>query len=870
MGRCGFGHGGPGGERGPVLAVALVLFLAWSGCGGDDDGGTAPAVPSGTVIDAGGGSVSSADGNATLAVPAGALQQEVRFTVEPVDPAPAEPLAGTAFRFEPDGTMFSQPAAIGIAYDPAVLGGGVFAADLRLARQQGGSWLPLAGSTVDSTAHMVYGSTDHLSSYGIVTTTAPAPGDSFVVTLKDDPAAGSPVEFGTLAEAMAALSDSLEAGQLGVIRWWTDTPQVVQQLAFSFDLRVEPGDGYSPVLQGPAGQPLVVDAAGALDLSGFSIEAPGGLVLNANRHLALAGSRLPASTLVLVGGVKGAPCPAAEPAFTAESADVGGRATGIAIDNCRLGDDFRLNLGESSSLMGNYSISASDGATVGVFGNATLAAGSDLDFLDNVLDVLDVNVRAQADASFNLQGNTGLDNLTFSADLTGSHDLTFQGNVAAAADIKLAGVGSATLTLRNENIVDNQWRLGLSGVVLDGQGLDLTNLAIIGIAVAVDPDIGLDLLTSSVAGNLQIDLMDSEAGKLTLSLDHVSLHDVAVTAKYEVEHNFDEVTVSGHAQFTLNGDLVDWEQSHSSYDLGVSVNAGGVSGALTIRSQNDAFSGPVEFITSPSVNASITITNGFLDGGRMFIGEEEKGRAGSAPVGRGGVLLDHFTWQGSGYDMVEITGAVGTVTVRDCAFTNAAAPGAVLSLVEVNGAVTIENSQFNGGGISAVDCPGSFTIADNAVTISSGSALALSMGTCGSTSITGNSITYSGSVAVGISEMSGSVTLTDNSIDAGSASICCLFGNSNVTLDDNSLISGTVQVILGSLHVSGNTFENARVIDPGLPPALQNDPVEDNDGLSPDDCLTHMDWDGNGCCDYPPAANQMDEQGNCACDGVAG
>ena len=37
----------------------------------------------------------------------------------------------------------------------------------------------------------------------------------------------------------------------------------------------------------------------------------------------------------------------------------------------------------------------------------------------------------------------------------------------------------------------------------------------------------------------------------------------------------------------------------------------------------------------------------------------------------------------------------------------------------------------------------------------------------------------------------------------------------------------------------------------------------DNDGLMPGMVYTHMDWDGNGCCDYPPEWNQQDEYGNC-------
>lgn len=859
----------PGRSLAGVL-VGLILVFTLPGCGGSDDGGTTPPEPSGTPVDAAGGRVLSDGGAASLTIPAGALTQETHFLVEAIDPPPSTPLAGTAFDFQPDGTVFGQPATIGITYDPGALGGGQFASDLRLARQQGNTWLPLADSSVDSVAHLVTGSTDHLSSYGIILPGPTTPADSLVVVLKDNPS--GPLEFGTLGEAMTTLSDSLAAGDLGVIRWQTDTPQNIQQLAFDFDLRLVPEEGSTPALEGPAGQPLLIAAAGALNLSGFSITAPAGLVIDANRRLDLNGCQLPANTAVVIGGVKNAPCPAADPAFVPKSTAADSRATGVNVANNDLGDDFQLNLGDSSTLSGNYSLSANHGNSVGVAGTARLSADSKLDFLDNVLPFLDVNVRAQANASFRMSGNTNLDNLNFTADLTGTHDLTFQGNVSAAADLKLSGVGSATLTLSNEIIRNNEWHLGLSNLQLSGSQLNLANLAIIGAAVAVDPDLVADIITSTITENLQINLMDNDAGQLTLNLSQVTLHDVAMTAKYKVEHHFEDVSISGHAQFTLHGDLVDWTQSHSSYDLGVQINAGDVSGGVTIRSQNDTYGGDVSFITPPSVNATLTITGGFLEGGGLYMGNDGKQNSSAAKAvpTRGGVTLNELNWQGSGYSRLEMEGNVGPVTVQDCTLTNTGGTGIGLMLVEVNGAVSIQGNQFTGCGINLNDCPGSCTISNNNLQIAGSSAPGLGLGGDGATTITNNDISYIGPVAVSISDMNGAVTMSENSVDASAAQACCVLGDGNYNIDNNSLLSGMIQILTGRVHMSGNTFSNAMVLDPLLPPGLLNDPVQENDGLSPDDCLTHMDWDGNGCCDYPTEANQKDEHGNCNCDGVGG
>ena len=67
-----------------------------------------------------------------------------------------------------------------------------------------------------------------------------------------------------------------------------------------------------------------------------------------------------------------------------------------------------------------------------------------------------------------------------------------------------------------------------------------------------------------------------------------------------------------------------------------------------------------------------------------------------------------------------------------------------------------------------------------------------------------------------------------------------------------------------------NTCSGVMLIDDYVEPGLQNDHVPANDGLLPGMVMTRMDWDGNGCCDYPPEWNVTDEHGNCiVCDGVS-
>jgi hypothetical protein len=146
------------------------------------------------------------------------------------------------------------------------------------------------------------------------------------------------------------------------------------------------------------------------------------------------------------------------------------------------------------------------------------------------------------------------------------------------------------------------------------------------------------------------------------------------------------------------------------------------------------------------------------------------------------------------------------------------------------------------------------------------------MGSCAAVTLTNSQITCTGgSNAVQTYEMNGAVTITECSVNASSAATAFTFQGVTVAADNNSLISGMVIISESSVHMSGNTFSGAMVLDDLVTsPGLVNDPVQDNDGLLPGMVFTHMDWDGNGCCDYPPEWNVQDEYGNCVVCTAAG
>ena len=122
------------------------------------------------VMSAVGGVVTSVGGRVTLTVPAGALAQPTSVAINATTGVPVSPLllTGTSFEFLPAGLQFSTPAQLAITYGPTDLPPGVREGELRLQRVTGGSWLEVAGSTVNQGANVVAGSISGFSVYGIV------------------------------------------------------------------------------------------------------------------------------------------------------------------------------------------------------------------------------------------------------------------------------------------------------------------------------------------------------------------------------------------------------------------------------------------------------------------------------------------------------------------------------------------------------------------------------------------------------------------------------------------------------------------------------------------------------------------------------
>lgn len=130
---------------------------------------TAAGTPSGTsitkTIDASGGSITSADSNIIIIVPAGALTEAKTITVQPVsNQLPAG--YGKAYRLTPHDISFQQPVTIRFRYDETAIRNTVPELLGVAYQDKTGRWMRAAEPTLDKANHLLSVNTTHFSDWG--------------------------------------------------------------------------------------------------------------------------------------------------------------------------------------------------------------------------------------------------------------------------------------------------------------------------------------------------------------------------------------------------------------------------------------------------------------------------------------------------------------------------------------------------------------------------------------------------------------------------------------------------------------------------------------------------------------------------------
>jgi hypothetical protein len=219
----------------------------------------------------------------------------------------------------------------------------------------------------------------------------------------------------------------------------------------------------------------------------------------------------------------------------------------------------------------------------------------------------------------------------------------------------------------------------------------------------------------------------------------------------------------------------------------------------------------------------------------------------------------------SSFDWIEIVGVSSAVTIEECKIN---ARDIAIHLEQVTGPITIQNNEYiSGGGINIFDCSGPATVQKNSISCDVPHRRgALVVSDTPTPVITDNTILGVQTKALDLTD-TGTHMLTNNRI--GGVPAIDVSYNSRVHADANPMIMGEVWLSGGArLRLTNNTFSSAGIFDDYSDPGLLNDPMLHNEGLDPNNIWTKIDWDGNGCCDYPPWRNVPGPDGKCECEGT--
>ncbi len=130
---------------------------------------TEKGIPLGDIVTAtigpDGGTITAADGGATLVVPRGALAASTTISIQAVTNTLPMGLGDHAYQFLPEGLVFAVPARLTLAYDTAE-NGGASSAGLVVANQEpDGSWMHDAELIADENRFTVTADMEHFSAW---------------------------------------------------------------------------------------------------------------------------------------------------------------------------------------------------------------------------------------------------------------------------------------------------------------------------------------------------------------------------------------------------------------------------------------------------------------------------------------------------------------------------------------------------------------------------------------------------------------------------------------------------------------------------------------------------------------------------------
>lgn len=185
---------------------------------------TQVTVKEGAVVGTNGGVVTALGGRVELTIPHGAVTSDVQITVQPVaNPTPSSHLVpGTAIELGPTGQQFAAPVRLSIHYTSGQLAAGTVEQLLRINRDAGGTWQPVAGSTTDVANQVVSANLTGFSAYSVLT--------SPITGVFISPS-NATLEQGVSFQAVATAHDTVNATVSDVVMEWHSSNPTIATVA---------------------------------------------------------------------------------------------------------------------------------------------------------------------------------------------------------------------------------------------------------------------------------------------------------------------------------------------------------------------------------------------------------------------------------------------------------------------------------------------------------------------------------------------------------------------------------------------------------------------------------------------------------------
>jgi hypothetical protein len=720
--------------------------------------------------------------------------------------------------------------------------------------------------------------------------------------LVDSPSPGSTDHFADFTQAVSYLCSQTQASEQGTLFVQTNRSILLDEFSPSCNLAVQATEGYNPIIQGPGDAPLVFTPSGSLSLTGLTImnsSAADGLVtstliptsttpivFDVTFPLVLQSNNFGTDVIVNVLGET----PASSTVFAAAS---GSQAL---IDKNLIAGGLQLNI--KANVTGDYALKKNQTTSIIVGGAGTIGGSGQLTLDANATSEIKLQTKLAGTAQCKVWNHAGVGSILADFVASDSPTCSFTGNVVST--LKVNSLGTATLTMKYDS--NKAGDATLSSSTKDGQMTFLKD-AFDSLTLKLQPS---NEWLPSLTATLEEVTVNQSMSLEALGLTKDSKCNTTLKGTYVKGSLSASLSCTAHLQLTSNTTIdgaaaVEFKNTISQFDAvevkfngGLGLTIAGIQARMLFKTDKSQFGGMgVTIGCEGDVCGQIAITEAFF---------KEKGL--------GGIILRKL---GVNPPFNQITSVIRPAQSGETIVISNLTDAGYIHITGLQQPVTIENNTLSGdiGNIAVVDQDGvtplteAVTIRGNQLEVGSGPGISVASVHGAEVTIEGNTVAgndayimlvadansqmtaaVNNNAAKGISVMSGSgskavVIANENQLSGGTMAVSAVDGGSSVLrLTDNQIDGAKVGVgANGYVSANGNTFSGSEIADEasflrasgisGSPGGLTNDPVSSNSGLSPDDVSTGIDFDGNGCADYPPELNKRNpDTGKCGLDGV--